>query len=313
MYGIIRGLEVQNSFGSKRSGISTYDELNEYEDGSDTAIVNDLMRFGMTTNQARIYLKLLGSPPLTAREISKLTSMHRVDVYRNLNELLDYGVIEMNIGNPKRFIARSPESVIESLLGLGESKISYLKKHSSRLTQRLLQIQRLNQTSKLNWKMEPERGQYRYGEGWKNYINEVKIIVSGAQRELKCITSAHGFIRGRVHELHSLLLKVHKKGVKVRIITSITEQNLSYAKLLAKTIQVRHMDNLNFRMLICDDSITVMSAKMDSDETLSPRNCSYLIFEDKHLAQVNSFTFEQMWNNAVDIRERLAQLRKRNN
>lgn len=75
-----------------------------------------LSRFGLTFNQAKIYLANieLGTTPI--EPISKISMVRREDVYRILPKLYEVGIVERVLGNPTRVRAIPVEKAIALLV-----------------------------------------------------------------------------------------------------------------------------------------------------------------------------------------------------
>jgi sugar-specific transcriptional regulator TrmB len=64
-----------------------------------------LTEFGLTVTQAKVYLCLNSIGPSSAGNLAKNAKVSRQDIYRVLNDLFEFGLIEKEIQMPKKFIA----------------------------------------------------------------------------------------------------------------------------------------------------------------------------------------------------------------
>jgi sugar-specific transcriptional regulator TrmB len=75
-----------------------------------------LTEFGLTVTQAKVYLCLNSIGPSSASNLAKHAKVSRQDIYRVLNELFEFGLIEKEIQMPKRFRAISITKCINLLV-----------------------------------------------------------------------------------------------------------------------------------------------------------------------------------------------------
>src|SRR5271157_595410 len=88
---------------------------NKVEDGTRPEMPS-LADFGLTPLQEKIFVTLTGSKGLSTTEISKVTTVHRSDVYRALRKLVEMGLVEVIVGNPSRYFAIEPTKAVRLLL-----------------------------------------------------------------------------------------------------------------------------------------------------------------------------------------------------
>ncbi len=76
--------------------------------------VESLVQFGLTKNEAKVYLALINLGSANAIEITKLSKVHRVNVYDVLERLREKGLISTIIQSNKRiFRPADPEQLLK--------------------------------------------------------------------------------------------------------------------------------------------------------------------------------------------------------
>lgn len=80
-------------------------------------IIQELKSLGFSEYEAKIYLNLVGSSPVTAYELAKLADVPRPNTYSALSSLANRGAAMPVSQNPARYVARDPR---ELLLGIAE-------------------------------------------------------------------------------------------------------------------------------------------------------------------------------------------------
>jgi len=93
-------------------------------EGSDVLI--DFKRLGFTEYEARVYLQLLRSSPATAYEISKNSNVPRPNTYHALDALAQRSAVLPVSENPVRYVAASPDGLLDAIAGQTRSLCSDL-------------------------------------------------------------------------------------------------------------------------------------------------------------------------------------------
>jgi sugar-specific transcriptional regulator TrmB len=283
---------------------------------SDAEVQNlmiELKAYGISPNQAKLYLYLLGRGSAPVREISKALSLHRVDVYRKLRELESLGMVEVHFDVPKRFVAVNPRVAIGTLVTKLTSDIDGLRKSSIGLENRLASFRvRRKAQNPLSVLVSYSDTSYRYGLGRKNYLREVKQLTRSAKEEVLRVAPPNGlkrvYISGSFREIKSAV----ERGVTIRLITEINRSNLKFARMLSKIIRVRHLNGVNFRLIVGDRSRVILSTRFDEELLSADTDVDgYFVFEDPGVAGVGRFLFEHLWSAAVEVEKAAGDFRPR--
>jgi sugar-specific transcriptional regulator TrmB len=91
------------------------------------ALQERLRDFGLTKNEAKIYVFLSKNGPKKAIEISREENIPRTETYHLLSTLEIKGIVSPSIQRPTRFFAANIEEAIESIIKNHEKKIGELK------------------------------------------------------------------------------------------------------------------------------------------------------------------------------------------
>ena len=75
-------------------------------------LILELSAYGLSLNQAKVYLFLLTNGITSARPIATSLGLHRVEVYRKLRELEELGLVEIYLSSPKRYSATEPKEAL---------------------------------------------------------------------------------------------------------------------------------------------------------------------------------------------------------
>jgi sugar-specific transcriptional regulator TrmB len=261
-----------------------------------------LTSIGLTTNQAKIYIYLLGAPMSPVRIISKALDLHRVDVYRRLQELQDFGMIEVHFKIPRTYSAIAPKSALATFLSMQEEKINKMKLESNHL------INELDEYSRNFCKDRSIESTLLYDEycslvvGRRHYYDEIKSLIRNAKSEVLRIVSPAGVIRTFTSGVFDEYMKAKERGVSLRMISQVNSKNRAYVKRLSKAIDVRHMEDIHLRFLVADRLVSVISARFDEGSfSVDSIKDSYLVLKDSKISECFCFFFEHLWNSAKDL------------
>ncbi|MEM0118036.1 MAG: helix-turn-helix domain-containing protein [Conexivisphaerales archaeon] len=274
-------------------------------------LVTDLTLYGLTANQAKLYLHLLRNKPAGAREISRALNVHRVDVYRRLRELEELGIIEVHLDFPKKFTAIDPKTAIESLIQRNKSKVNELEQAKTDLQRRLNEVGKLVRLQSPNDVYSSQESFYKFTKGTTQYFAEIARLFKSARHEILKISSANGLRRATAMGLYKYYLRAYERGVKIRLITDVVPENRHYAQMFAKVTELRHISDVHFRFTIADRSVVLLSAKYD-DKKIIPSSGydNYFLFRDTTFASALCFIFERLWEGADTFERRMEQLDK---
>ena len=89
---------------------------------------NILQKFGLSTNQSKIYLCLSRIGPKTASQLSKFLEIPRTETYHILKTLQVKGCIVLIHYKPLKYQAVSIEDLLEKIINLEKNKIKKLEK-----------------------------------------------------------------------------------------------------------------------------------------------------------------------------------------
>jgi two-component system, OmpR family, sensor histidine kinase VicK len=69
-------------------------------------------------------------------------------------------------------------------------------------------------------------------------------ILSARKKIDMCVDATAPIVGIKLEALKEAKIKAKKKGVRIRYITEITKDNISYCRELAQIVELRHLDNI---------------------------------------------------------------------
>jgi two-component system, OmpR family, sensor histidine kinase VicK len=97
---------------------------------------------------------------------------------------------------------------------------------------------------------------------------------------------------------------LYKKGVKIRWITDIRNENISYCKDIMNIAEIRHLDNLKGGFVVSDNSHYIATYTLSEGEPVLQ-----LIYSNvKEIVEFQQYLFNTLWNKAVPAKRRLEEI-----
>ena len=115
-------------------------------------------------------------------------------------------------------------------------------------------------------------------------------------------------------EVTRLLLK---RGIDCRFITEITFESLAYWKEFIIKSQIRHIDSLKASFALCDRehywgfATKIEDLMHNNNPATSIREHQLLLYSNnKSFIEMQQFLFDNLWSNAVPVKQRIVQLER---
>ena len=256
---------------------------------STTEEINTLMKLGLTSCQAKVFLTLTKTGKiLTAKELSQLSGITRPDIYRILPILHENGLIEKILGNPIKYKAGSLRKTITILFEKRNQETSNLKIKTKELIKKLkIENKKTNfQQEKTNFAIVPP------GE---LILKKIVDSIKKTEKQIDVITSINR-LQEATEIFNKYIKKSLRKGVKIRVILEHDDNNKKIENmpllLLNPNTKIKHsFSNSRTSFIIYDKKRVYFFLEESSRVRESPAlwsNSSALL----NLAQYN---FETKW------------------
>jgi len=254
--------------------------------------LNKLKDFGLNTYESKLWSAILSRGISTAGELSDIANVPRSRSYDVLESLEKKGFIMMKVGKPIKYIAISPNEVLERVKKRIEedttSKLSML--NSIKETDVLKELNLLhNQGIKL---IDPVdlSGSLK---GRTHIYNHLESMMNRAKESIIFMTSTEGLIR-KTDLFKETLANAKKRGVKVKIAAPLTKETQPLVKELSKYAEVRHTTE-KARFCVIDGK-EVMFMLID-DQTIHPSFDAGIWVDTKLFALTIENFFNSAWSN----------------
>jgi two-component system, OmpR family, sensor histidine kinase VicK len=144
-------------------------------------------------------------------------------------------------------------------------------------------------------------------EGDQNVINTILQFVSNTKVRIDaCIDYSRPSLAIEVEELKKAFLDAKSRGVKLRYVTEITEDNVGYCKDLIKIVdELRHIEGIKGNFYLSE---TEYIAPATFHEKGKP--ASQIVYSNvKEIVEFHqSYIFEVFWNRSTAAEQRINQI-----
>jgi sugar-specific transcriptional regulator TrmB len=192
-------------------------------------LINKLLDFGFTINQAKVYLSIVQSGLIHVGEISKITKLHRQDVYKILPKLEKVGLIIKTLDKPFRVKAVPVERALNSLFSKEKKKankrLAHLNANLKELTKAIENKQSKVEKREERW-LIPLITSTKI-ENVENHIFENVQVEYALVVDLKMLNRL-------LYVLQERFQKLSKRGVKIRMIVENTQNEKLVKKIIEK-------------------------------------------------------------------------------
>jgi sugar-specific transcriptional regulator TrmB len=154
------------------------------------SLLTSLLEFGLTQNQARVYLFLSKNSPKSAPEISKSLKIPRTETYHLLNGLQSKGITIASFGKPTKFQSVPFDKSINILVNNERTRIDELEK------QTLYMISQ--------WNMIPDtetedalikENRFQIVQGKVSIVGKLNQLVNSAKKDILILGSEKDFMK----------------------------------------------------------------------------------------------------------------------
>ncbi len=200
--------------------------------------LNKIKDFGLNSYEAKLWMALLSRGVSTAGELSDIADVPRSRSYDVLESLEKKGFVMMKFGKPIKYLAISPEEVVERV----KKRIASDAEAQKKLLDDVRKTTLLNELTSLYKKgvdvVEPFELS-GYLKGRKNLYNHLETTIKNAKSSVALVTSANGLLR-KADALKGVLKKAKVRGIKIKIAAPLTEETKEALKELSKIAEVRN-------------------------------------------------------------------------
>ncbi len=257
--------------------------------------VEMLIDFGLTGNQAKIYLTIARLRLASVGKISTVSKVRREDIYRILPKLEKMGLVEKLVGRPTKIRATPVEEALSSLIkheeDMAHKRVATMKAKTETFLKHFARAPRLEMEEKANFVLLSKR---------ESIMAKMLTMMKKAEREIDIVFSRSQIMQF-IHTLREELQKTIKKGVRIRIVSELPEYEDTLPRLLEEcvspgdSLDLKYTDSRSSHYVIVDFKEALISTTTEGNMAEHP--CLWT--NSDSLVGVFQGDFENLWHNAV--------------
>jgi HTH-type transcriptional regulator, sugar sensing transcriptional regulator len=252
-----------------------------------------LREVGLTANEAKIYISMLGRPVFKAAEIAQVAEVPRPKVYEALNNLLMKGFCFQINGPVVQYSAVAPE----------EALTAYQQRQEHELERTI--FERRQKVGQLVERLEPLHEAGRSETGLLRYIDVLtergrvtqvaNDLLSRAQSSIMIFEKEPYAQDART--LNAYEIAAIQRGVKVRCVFESSVRNLRQraSSLQDAGAEVRFASSLPMKLIVTDEQAAICAMR---DPITGQQSLTSLRIEHPDFAQAMRLLFESVWQSA---------------
>jgi len=256
-----------------------------------------LSEFGLTDNQAKVFLAITKLDTPTVTEVADESGVRREEIYRLLPGLEKIGLIERLLGKPLRLKMLDPKSSITTLVTLEKEKAKDHIEFLSTKSKQLLKLLGHQEIISHHEEMDSEFSLIQEKESIRSVLSE---IITKAEKQLDILFSRKDLI-WLLSTQGEAFQSAFTRGVKIRIISEPTTTKDRIPKILHRQfpgeaeVPLKYIKKPNAFYIVADNSqlilITTGVQHLPSATCLWTNNKSFVTMTDS--------SFENHWHDSV--------------
>ena len=260
-----------------------------------TEILSD---FGLTHNQAKVYIATAQLGLASVGQISKLSKVRREDVYRVLPKLEKMGLIEKLLGKPAKIRATPINDAIAVLVKQEEKKAS---EKVTQLKVKTKEFLRHFDVNSLKSAIPPKEVNFALISQRDGIITKTLSMIENSNTELDLICSTTRLMQ-IIHTFPNQLRKAIKRGVKIRIIAENPESGSGLPRILEEQLapgnsaDLRYTNSATAHYLLADFTQAFVGTTIEGNIASNP--CLWT--DNKSLVSLLQGDFENLWHTSLD-------------
>jgi sugar-specific transcriptional regulator TrmB len=267
-------------------------------------IVAELQEYGLTRNEARVLVFLAKTGPSKASEVARAVQINRTETYRTIRNLQRRGLVEATLERPVRFQSVAFDRCLQILVDERKAKLRILEQRGENLRRQFENV-----------RVEPvaqELDRFQVVEGRIRIEQRLQSMYTQARKSVLTVLSPSEVVRAETSGLLDMLAQGVKTGLRVRIISTITQSNLEIIAKMRESIEVRHLDLKAKpipRVSIIDDNEALFEITT-ADETHQGGEEVALWINSRAFVRNLQAYFDEMWSSGTPAEARIEALKK---
>ncbi len=259
-------------------------------------LVQRLQDFGITRDEAKIYVFLLRMGPCPARIVAKKFEINRMKTYRTLKDLEERGMVHRIMGRPVRFVAAPMRETLERYMEEVRGKLSDLVEGEREI---------LDGWEMLSRGIKPalEEPRFRIFQGRQQIYDLITQMWGRAAKEISILTTVNDMTRLSLLGMDDRLKELARGGAYVRVLTQIDEDSIEVVENYLDRIDMRNVSlPAPTRLVIVDEDETLTTVAMNDSMSITTQDDTGLWTNASSYVKAMKIFFDALWRMAPDAR-----------
>lgn len=262
-------------------------------------LAEKLSDFGITFNQARVYIATAKLGIASVSQLAKCSNVPREEVYRILPQLQKLGLIEKTLERPLRVKATAVATVLSILIkreqDITSKKVAKLETEKNKF---VMELQNFKMDSECN-----ETPHFTLISQKDAVIEKILSMIEAAEKSIDITISSEQLIHFFANH-RSSIIEASKRGVEFRIMLEKFDYDESIAKFIEESKALRLSLHLRFVnkhsncYFIGDNKIALAATSM---EFAALGEKQYLWTDHSSLVRLIEENFQIMWLTSEEI------------
>jgi two-component system sensor histidine kinase VicK len=149
--------------------------------------------------------------------------------------------------------------------------------------------------------------QMKVVNGTENVVKLTLQIISGMKERLDCCLEHTGPSVLNRGPLWNEIIQLKDKGIRLRLITDVTKENMPYFQKILRYVDVGHVDRVKGNFGISDGNEYLGYIFEEGEGQLA----KLLHVNIRSFVEAQQYLFDNLWNNAIPLRERIKEIEER--
>ncbi|HJX02752.1 MAG TPA: response regulator, partial [Candidatus Bathyarchaeia archaeon] len=255
----------------------------------------DLVDFGLTKTQAKIYVTLVSLGVASASEVAALSKIRREEVYRIIPELEKRGIISRKLQTPRKFAVANPETAIEILT---KTKLEAMRDEIDKVERKRTEI--VSKLKAIELPVEQNATSIEVISQRNQAYARLTEIAQNASKYLDIAAKLENLILVYSNRPKNVTDRIIKK-VKMRIITEshgyegLAKELVTASEANGNSVELRFVERLPFSLIIADDTEAMWGEGQPTTE-------DFPVFwaNDPTQIAILKMSFENLWNESAN-------------
>ncbi|MGI0073795.1 MAG: TrmB family transcriptional regulator [Nitrosotalea sp.] len=278
--------EIQITIFDSSSGSISYEHRQSID-----KLRDELSKFGLTTNQSKVYIYLGKYGSKTAPEVCKALKLPRTETYHLLTTLQNRGMVSATFQHPIKFSAEPLNKAIWSLVNAEKERVNTLERHEKNIVELWESIPEFNTAA------QDKENKFQMLQGTNQIHSKIKEMISNTEKEFLVLGSEKDFLKF----YHSDFVEsLDKSGVGLKILTATLEKSMYIFDDIDRSKVRKMSDNIknNLCFIVKDDTELIFFIKNSSQ---SSQEISAIWTDSESMVYSMKMLFQSIWSKSKNI------------